>query len=416
MSEIREEELDVGISVDDSDARDRVYAEPVRGAGAVKGLYAKGNRKRLYTLVGAGTLLFVALVYTFTSAENPDEKGNAGVVSSGAMQGRESSGRTLIDGQEVERYNREALEKEKEENPYAHPIVMVDDAEEYDEGEYDSPFDEASNMKTPTRLSQAGSTENGSNRGQVQQQEYYDDDAYKSADDLIARLVAAETVVPAVNKVSWEYAAPRRVSSESGGNVLAESSDDQSGKMCKNILARAGSMAMATTDIALNSDVGGPVSLTIVNGVNRGSQLIGGFERKDKWIRMELNRLVTPDETITVNAIGLDLDTTLNAVSGEVDRHVAYRYGWWGLGTVLSAIGKASAANANSNAFVSDGVITQNTTKDTSRELKMALGSLGEDIGEVMRDRINRPITVSLKVDDQVGIFFVDDVCLDNSN
>lgn len=83
-----------------------------------------------------------------------------------------------------------------------------------------------------------------------------------------------------------------------------------------------------------------------------------------------------------------------------------------GVGTVLKAIGKAAEANADSEIVVSNGTALESTKSDSSRELKMAVGSLGEDLGSVMQDRINRPITVSLKVNDEVGIYFLDDVCL----
>lgn len=88
-----------------------------------------------------------------------------------------------------------------------------------------------------------------------------------------------------------------------------------------------------------------------------------------------------------------------------------YRYGWWGIGTALSAIGKAAESNVDKDVFVSDGAIVESTASNSQREIKIALGELGQDLGEVMRDRINRPITVSLKVNDEVGVFFMEDVC-----
>lgn len=170
-------------------------------------------------------------------------------------------------------------------------------------------------------------------------------------------------------------------------------------------------MTMATTDMALNSDVGGPVAVTIRSGPLRNAQLIGGFERAETWLRINLNRLVTADETLSISAIALDMDTTLNAVEGDVDRHIMERYGWWGIGTVLNAIGKAAESNADSRIVVSDGTVIQDMESDSKRETKIALGELGQDLGEIMQDRLNRPITVSLNVGDEIGIFFLDDVC-----
>src|SRR5688500_15476676 len=114
-------------------------------------------------------------------------------------------------------------------------------------------------------------------------------------------------------------------------------------------------MFMATTDLALNSDDGGPVSLAIRNDKLRGSQLLGKVERKEEWLRVELNRLVTPEKAVAVEAIAPDMETTLNAVQGDVDNHTLYRYGWWGFGSVLKAVGKAAEMNADSQVIISNG-------------------------------------------------------------
>lgn len=413
MSDIRDDELDIGLNVDASDSRETVYAGPVRGAGALKGLYSKANRKRLYVYVAVGVFFVGALIYTFTAAKNPNERGGGdGVIQSGQISGKEVAVRGLVDREEAIRYNTEQLDREQEDNIYAHPVITTDVDGGSVEDEY-SPFAEQTNLKTPDRLSESGSTRQNSPSGQ--QAEYYDEDAHRSADDLARILIDGEAAVPVLQTVTWAYRAPTEPKGAKDTDASSDVEVGPSGTSCAVSLARAGTMVMGTVDIALNSDVGGPASLTIHNGKLRGARLIGGFERKEEWLRLEFNKLVMPSETVSVSAIGLDLDTSLNAVSGNVDRHVMYRYGWWGLGTVLSAIGKASAANTNSTAIVSDGVVSQSTARDSSREIKMMLGALGEEVGDVMRERINRPITVSLKSGDEVGVFFLDDACLENA-
>lgn len=408
MSDIRDDELQIGEITDGSDDNQTIYAEPVRGAGAVKSLYNKNNRKRLYAVGGVGALLLVAVVYTFTSAEPPQMSGGVGEVQGGYVSGRDVPKRSKLDKEEADRYNNERLAIEQEEDPYAHPVIMTD----VDDGEV-SPFDESTDMRTPTRLSETGGTRSGNKQ---QASEEFDEEAFRSADDLARILIDGESAVPVLQKANWTYAVAAKTPSKGAEGADGDLNEGMSGSnSCTTKVARAGNMMMATMDLALNSDVGGPASLTINNGKLRGAKLIGSFERKEEWLRLELSKMVLPDETISVNAIGLDLDTTLNAVSGNVNRHLMYRYGWWGFGTVLSAVGKASAANANSNAYISDGVVTQSTAKDSAREIKMALGSMGEDIGEVMRERIERPITVTLKVGDEVGVFFLDDACLDDA-
>jgi hypothetical protein len=45
--------------------------------------------------------------------------------------------------------------------------------------------------------------------------------------------------------------------------------------------------------------------------------------------------------------------------------------------------------------------------------LKIAAGELGQSLGEVFKGRISRPDTVTVNVNDQIGIVFMDDVCGD---
>lgn len=425
MNNIRDDELDITLSAEPQDSREAVYAEPVRGGKALKNLYAPGNRKRLYVYAGAGVLLMSALIYTFLGAENPEYKGGGGEVQGGGVNARESGERTIIDREEVERYNTETLAKEQQTNIYAHPIIATDSGDESVGEKYVSPFETATELTTPTRLSQTGDTRRDAGAGQsqdqaqTQEQPLYDEDAFQSADDLARILIESEGAVPALQTVAWQYAAPRRARADSAATMNASGealNDGANTNSCAVTLARAGSMVMATTDIALNSDVGGPAALTIHNGKLRGSRLIGSFERKDKWLRLEFSKLVTPDETLNVSAIGLDLDTTLNAVSGKVNRHTMYRYGWWSFGTILSAIGKASANNADRTVTANDSLLVESTAKDSEREMRMALGYLGEGLGSIMQDRVNREITVSLKVGEEVGVFFMDDVCLERAN
>lgn len=416
MNDIRDSELDISMTEGPVGQRDAIYAEPVRGVGALKGLYAKGNRKRLYVYVGVFLALLAALVYTFMGAENPVDRGGAGVVQSGSLSGSNVGQRTLIDREEAERYNAGRLSKEQETNPYAHPLILTG-VEVDEEVEY-SPFAEQSNLKTPTKLSETGNIQTDNARqGRDEPEEYYDEDAYRSADDLARILIDGEAGVPVAQKVLWSYAKPVAEQNNQGAQVGEEGVDGgNETNSCAVSLARAGSMVMATVDIALNSDVGGPASITINSGKLRGSRLIGSFERKEEWLRLEFDRMVTRDETINVNAIALDVDTTLNAVAGKVNRHTLYRYGWWGFGTALSVAGKAAEANQDKVVVMGEsGLVTESTTKDSKRAVMVAVGELGNDIGEIMRERINRPITVTLKTGDEVGVFFMEDACLESA-
>lgn len=399
-------------SITDHKYSDQVKVGHVNGVTALKLLFAPENRKRLIAYAGVGLLLFVAIIYTFASVSEEEVKGGGGTVMGQKLYSSANKQPSQLQREEAQRYNNETLPERQASDPTAHPVILT---------EQENPFHEESELKKPNKLSEVGTTKEQTEPQQIQssgnqgQQRGTQGANNELLDNLITDLLDAEGKnVPMANPVTWRY---RKASNTSPASDNSFQGDDtaqvESKSKCDIKAARAGNMFMATADIALNSDVGGPVSLTIRNGKLRGAQLIGSFERKEEWLRLELNKLVSDDVTLdNIHAIGLDMETTLNAVQGDVDRHALYRYGWWGLGTALKAIGTAAQNNANSQFYMSNGTVVGNITSSTSREVKMALGSLGQDLGEVMKERINRPITVTLKVGDELGVFFLDDVCI----
>lgn len=409
---------DLNLSADNTDRlgeqgyEGQQYAGPVRGGAGVKAIFAPSNRKRLISYLVAGSIIIVSLAWVFVSFDEQDvARGGSGKIQTSGVQTQKNQMPSEIQRQEAERYNADILPQKQVDDPTAHPLILTD-------VESENPFERKERLRSPGKISEIGQTEDKPRKVASADPEVIN---YKAMDDLIRSLIEGEGAnMPASYTVEWDYKAPNNNANTGALAQVSETSDsggsaDESSK-CSNSATRAATMFMATADIALNSDVGGPVSVTIRNGKLRGSQLLGKFERKEEWLRMELNTLVTDDHTLPVEAIGLDLETTLNAVQGEVDRHIMYRYGWWGFGTVLSAMGKAAEANSDSNVTITNGAVVETTAANASRELKMALGALGEGIGSAFQDRINRPITVSLNVNDELGIFFLNDVCLPAGN
>lgn len=406
---------DLNLSVDsndrlgDEDYGKQAYAGPVRGVGGVKAIFNAENQKRLWLYALVGVLLFGALIWVFFSVDAQQvPQGGTGRVESGSVMTKESAAPSYLQRQEAEHYNNVILPQQQAADPSAHPVIVTETADV-------NPFERKASMREPSRVSEVG-IESGRIETVATNSEAPVD--YRAMDDLIKSLIEHEgAMTPEPYSVEWSYRPVSNVigsatSTQSISSASAADGEAQVTGVCANPATRAATMYMATTDLALNSDVGGPVSLTIRNGKLRGAQLIGSFERKEKLLRMELNRIVTRDHTLPVSAIGLDMDTTLNAVQGDVDSHLMYRYGWWGLGTALKAVGKAAELNADTQVTVTNGAVVESTAANSSREIKLALGSLGEELGSTFQDRINRPITVSLKVGDEVGVFFMDDVCL----
>lgn len=423
---------DIDLGTIDADPNDRtsgrshVELPKVGGIGAVKSIFNPANRGRLAIYAAVGLLITGLLIYSYSAVKAPDEKINGGQTTNGNARTQKNAQPTQMQFEEGQRYNEQELPKIQKDDPTAHPIVVTEDNGE---------FGKMRDFNRPERMSNVGDTspEHVANQQSAQGQNSDHGQKAKQAKqvsreqaEFINKLMIAEgNATPQLQSVSWNYQQPAQQASAKSKAAKGTGADDYDSEgntgtlagelpeKCKNPVLRAGHQYVARSTMAANSDVGGPVILELVNGPLRKHRMIGKFERKDEWLRMEFSSLVGLKDPVKINAIGLDMETVLNAVGGDVDYHTFYRYGWWGFGTVLSAIGKVAERNADKQTiFVGDNVV-QDSKSDTSREIKMGFGDLGQSIGDVMKDRINRPLTVTVDVNQLVGVVFMDDVCGD---
>lgn len=390
------------------------------GAGAVKSIFGRQNRTRLIFAGVASAALFGACAWAYINTSSTDAKlVGGGVTDGGNIVSTKTGKPSNLQREEADRFNNQQLQQEQEIDPSAHPIVLTEESD-------NNPFVEQRGFRNPDRLSQAGAQTNG-NSGAAPASAEKDKKVVivypKETSDFVQRIIKNETDDPQMDSQSWSYApvkttvASKAVSRNTSTDINeGDNGINMNGELankCKNPVVRAGRQYMARSTMAYSSDVGGPLIVELLNGPLRLHRLKGEAVRKEDWNRISFSTLFGKDDPRRIEAIGLDTETAMNAVGGDVDYHTLYRYGWWGVGATLAALGKAAQANSNTDTvYVGDNVV-QNTTRDTSRELKMAVGDLGESIGDVFKGRIDRPVTVSLKVNDTIGIVFMDDVCGD---
>lgn len=386
------------------------------GSDAVKslfdpetGLTSPANKNRFRLWVAVGVFLVGSLVFVFFAGAPKPPAGGSGSTDrvhrqvDGSSQDSEMVQRSIVE------YNENVLpEIQKNENPYAHPLLV----KETQEAEVINPFAESAAVPAePVRkvAQEEPAPEQPKPRRALNELQM------QLAEEMMTDLMAQEAKTPALLTASWNYSAPRRAAAANNQAAASggEQGDDSEPSMrCEYKSVRAGDELFGTANLAMNSDVGGEVSFTIRSGPLNGYKALGTFERREKWLRIMLNRIVAKDAVVPINAIALDMETSLNAVQGKVNRHLMYRYGWWGFGTILSAVGRAAEMGADKEVYTSDGVVVENVKTTTNKEILIALGGLGSDLGAQAQERLNRPITVSLKRGEQVGIYPLDDICV----
>lgn len=189
-----------------------------------------------------------------------------------------------------------------------------------------------------------------------------------------------------------------------------------SGGQCESPLIKGGEIRYAQTDIALNTDFRGPVRMTFLDGNLSGYVGMGTFELNELGAKMllRIDRLFDPDgQEYSVSGYVLDPETTLWAMSSDVDRHIIYRYGGFGLGTILSSFAKL-ADNRATQSEITTPEGAQSTVyrdPDGKQVTWTVLGEFSRLFEEAFRDNIDRPITVTLDPEEEAGVLFENTVC-----
>ncbi len=241
----------------------------------------------------------------------------------------------------------------------------------------------------------------------VQETKYdqaYMDQAYK----FVATKAASRKSVPI--SINIDFRGNEQTLTPMVNNTI-DLSTSPPANMSKSLI-RAGAQMFAVSDLALSSDYRGPVALTILeSGVLNNAKLLGSMVHLDDKIRLELNKLVLQSgKEFTVSAVALDLETTYAAVASNVDHHYMSRFGWWGFGTVLSAVGNATKLASQQLSRNIDGTITEVIALNSQQQARIALGEIGAEIGTLLRERVNQPVTVHIDKHEEMGVFFLESV------
>lgn len=181
-------------------------------------------------------------------------------------------------------------------------------------------------------------------------------------------------------------------------------------------LLRAGEVTFANTDIALNSDYSGPITATIREGKFSGARLMGQKSLERDAVVIRFNTLSPADGTASfpVQAYAVSLGDAksfgLSALQGDTDYHVFERYVLPGAISFVQAFG-LSASQKGSTAVTDNGSVGTTTPGLTrSDRVAVALGSAMTPLMNDIRQRGQRPITVSLPAGTEIGIMFGTDV------
>ena len=200
-----------------------------------------------------------------------------------------------------------------------------------------------------------------------------------------------------------------------GGEEPAPGPDEDGGVVARApdgpVLVQAGKMLYAATKVGVDSELGLPVLVEVLEPPFSGALLRGQFEQVRDRMMIKFHRLSDPRRgvDVEVNAYAVGLDCECGAVDGEVDRH------WIARVVLPAAFGFAEeylAAMARPDVTISvDGQVITERSEDENRE-RIAAGLAGATrrTGDVVLEGLPKRATVRLPRGTEIAVVFVDAV------
>ncbi|HHZ23888.1 TPA: hypothetical protein HH296_15870 [Xanthomonas vasicola pv. zeae] len=178
-------------------------------------------------------------------------------------------------------------------------------------------------------------------------------------------------------------------------------------------MIKTGNIMYATLDSEVNTDDGGHVLATVRGGDWDGSKLIGQVEQAPNNIRLNFTVLSPQDgrDTMRINAVALREDDAKQGMADDIDRHTFSRYTALAVASILSGVGQIARQPVGDIIVLPNGqVISSNQEPSDRRIIGSAVGELGSNMSQEIRQGFNRPPTFMTGANRGFALYFLQDV------
>lgn len=175
------------------------------------------------------------------------------------------------------------------------------------------------------------------------------------------------------------------------------------------VLVPAGTVVYAQTLTEANTDAPGPVLAQVLSGPLKGSRILGGFSQTEDYLIVSFDQVVYKGESIGVDGVALDVDTTLPGVVTDIDRRYFKRVVLPAAAAFIEGFGSAVAETGNTTVSVEGETVTTETEDlDTREELFKGVEEATSKIGEFMEQEADKTnVMIKVAAGTPIGILFV---------
>lgn len=198
---------------------------------------------------------------------------------------------------------------------------------------------------------------------------------------------------------------------EQQAQAAAEAAAADTGEIEEEIevLVPAGEIVYAQLITEANSDAPGPVLAQIASGPLTGSRILGDFQVQKELLTLNFTTVVIDGESIGVDGVALDPETTLPAMATDVDHHYFERIILPAAAAFVEGTAEAVADSGLTTVTIQGETVTESSS-DASNDQEIASGidEAGQELGDILDDMADDiEVTVRIESGTPLGILFL---------
>jgi type IV secretory pathway VirB10-like protein len=176
---------------------------------------------------------------------------------------------------------------------------------------------------------------------------------------------------------------------------------------------RRGAVVYATFDLAVNSDVPGPVRATVRSGSYAGAVLLGEFDTMEEYVVVKFTSFTLTDgRTGDLNAVAVHPRLLTVGLADDVNHHYLLKFGAVAGAAFLTGYGDAVVEAAQEATVGDDGEVVQSSTMESRDIALAALAEVGRAVSTLLADMADRPTTIQVYPDQGMGVLILDPATL----
>lgn len=178
------------------------------------------------------------------------------------------------------------------------------------------------------------------------------------------------------------------------------------------VLIPAGKIEYAQLITEANSDVPGPVLAELMSGPLRGSRVLGSFQVESDYLTLQFDTIVVDGVSQSINAAGLDPETTLPGVATEVDYRLLQRIILPMAASFVEGAANAIAQSGLTTVTINGETVAQEEEEtDQDQEIASGVEEAGAELREILDNQADNIETlVKIHAGTPVGILFLQPV------